>query len=423
MAYRLRVVDVELDELLPGLAAVAIEGAKGVGKTATAARRARTTFALDDPGQLEIVAADARIVDATSRPVLLDEWQRHPPLWDIVRRRVDAGAPPGSYLLTGSAAPAEAPMHSGAGRIVSVRMRPMALAERGLAPSTVSVAALLSGDKPDISGTSGLTLADYVAEILASGFPGIRSLPDRARRAHLDGYLDRVIQQDFAEQGSTLRRPQALRAWLAAYAAATAGTASYATLARAATPGEGNPPAKTTTTSYRDVLAKLYVIDPVPGWMPGRNHLSKAAQAPKHHLADPALAARLLGVDAGALLRGEDAHPVIPRDGTLLGALFESLVTLSVRTYAQAAEARTLHLRTRDGLHEADLVLERADQRIVALEVKLASVPTAASVKHLTWLRDRLGSDLLDAAVITTGERAYRRQDGIAVIPAALLGP
>jgi predicted AAA+ superfamily ATPase len=423
MAYHLRVLDAQLDELLPGLAAIAIEGPKGVGKTATAERRANATFALDNPAQLEVVAADPTVIDGAGHPVLLDEWQRHPPVWDYVRRRVDAGAPPNSYLLTGSAVPAEAPVHSGAGRIVSMRMRPLSLAERGLVTPTVSLTALLTGVRPTIGGHSDITLADYVDEILSSGFPGIRPLPARARRAQLDGYLARISEREFPEQGLSIRRADTLRAWLIAYAAATSTTASYATLGRLATPGDSGPPAKTTTIAYRNVLTQLYLLDPVPGWLPGRNHFGKAAAAPKHHLADPALAARLLGVDAGALLRGASAGSPIPRDGALLGALFESLVTLSVRTYAQSAEVTTRHLRLRDGTHEADLILERADQRVVALEVKLGASPTNESIKHLRWLQDTLGEDLLDAAIINTGEHAYRRQDGIAVIPAALLGP
>lgn len=287
----------------------------------------------------------------------------------------------------------------------------------------MSLAGLLTGTRPAVGGRSTLTLPDYVHEILASGFPGIRNLPDRARRAQLDGYLHRIIERDFPEQGNPVRRPHTLRTWLTAYAAATSGTASYATLARATASDHGSTPAKTTTIAYRDVLAQLYLVDPVPGWVPGRNHVSKASQAAKHHLADPALAARLLGVDAGALLTGQSAGPAVPRDGTLLGALFESLITLSVRTYAQAVQAQTRHLRTRDGVHEADLIVERADQKVLALEVKLSATPSVDSIKHLTWLRDKLGEDLLDAAVITTGEHAYRREDGIAVIPAVLLGP
>ncbi|MGH3421852.1 MAG: ATP-binding protein, partial [Streptosporangiaceae bacterium] len=300
MAYLRRVLDGELDELLPALTALAIEGAKGVGKTATAQRRVRSTFALDDPEQLEIVTADAGVLDSGSYPVLLDEWQRHPPLWDYVRRQVDTKRPGATYLLTGSAAPAQAPVHSGAGRIVSVRMRPLSLAERGLLAPSVSLAEMLTGRPPTIAGTSALTLADYVEQILASGFPGIRTLPERARRAQLDSYLDRIAEREFPEQGQGVRRPDTLRDWMSAYAAGTASTASYNTLARAASPGGSGPAAKTTTIAYRQVLTRLYLLDPVPGWVPGRNHFTKAAQAPKHHLVDPALAARLLGIDAGA---------------------------------------------------------------------------------------------------------------------------
>ncbi len=423
MDYLPRVVDRELDELLAGLPALAIEGVKGVGKTATATRRAKTVIALDDPSQLEVIAADPTRLDAVAKPVLVDEWQRHPPVWDLVRRRVDAGAAPGSFVLTGSASPADAAIHSGAGRIVSIRMRPLALAERGLDRPSVSLRSMLSGSRREIGGSAQLTLTDYVDEIIASGFPGIRPMTGRARRTQLDGYLDRLVERDFPEQGLRVRRPQTLRAWLTAYAAATASTTSYNALLAAATPEESEKPAKTTTIGYRDVLEQLYVLDPVPGWAPGRRHLGKVGLAPKHHLADPALAARLLGIDAAALLRGESTGPPIPRDGSLLGALFESLVTLSVRTYAQAAEAQTRHLRTHSGTREVDLILERGDQRIVALEVKLSATVDDNDVRHLLWLREQLGDDLLDAAVITTGRDAYRREDGIAVVPAALLGP
>jgi len=143
---------------------------------------------------------------------------------------------------------------------------------------------------------------------------------------------------------------------------------------------------------------------------------------PKHQLADPALAASLLGVGAGALLSAEPVGPPSLRDGPLLGALFESLVTLSVRVYAQAARARVSHLRTRNGDHEVDLIVERRDGRILAIETKLAAVPDDRDLRHLHWLAQQIGSDLLDAVVITTGPYAYRRPDGIAVVPVALLG-
>ena len=422
-AYHSRVVDTELDELLEGLAAVAIEGAKAVGKTVTAGRRAATIYELDRDPVRELAAADLRRVLSSTPPVLLDEWQRLPAVWDAVRRAVDDDPSPGRFLLTGSASPASPQTHSGAGRIIRLRMRPLSLAERGVATPTVSLAGLLEGNRSAITGRSDVGLERYVEEILASGFPGIRPLGARARRAQLDGYLARIVDREFPEMGRPVRNPGALHRWMAAYAAATATTASYDAIRDAATSGEGDKPAKTTTQPYRDILEHLWVLDPVPAWAPTRNYLHQLGAAPKHHLADPALAARLLGLDAAALLEDRPVRPALPRDGTFLGALFEALVTLDVRVYAQAAEARVHHLRTHRGTHEVDLIVVRGDQRIVALEVKLSAVVDDHDVRHLRWLANELGDDLLDAAVITTGEFAYRLPDDIAVIPAALLGP
>jgi predicted AAA+ superfamily ATPase len=421
--YQVRVLDRELDELLHLLPAISLEGPKGVGKTATASRRAGTVLAMDDPAQRELLRADPQRLERARPPVLVDEWQREPLVWDAVRRSVDRDATGGRFLLTGSAAPTATPTHSGAGRIVQLRMRPMSLAERAVATPTVSLAELLSGVRRPLGGSSDFTLVDYANEIVRSGFPGVRVLAARALRAQLDGYLARIVERDFPEQGHLVRRPGTLRAWLAAYASATATTASYNAILDAATPGEADKPAKTTTIAYRDVLTQLWLLDPVTGWSPSRNTMSRLASAPKHHLADPALAARLLGADAASLLDDSVAGPVVARPGPLLGALFESLVTLSVRVYAQAAEAAVHHLRTRDGDHEVDLIVQRADHRVLALEVKLSPTVDERDTTHLRWLRERLGDDLLDAAVITTGAHAYRREDGIAVVPAALLGP
>jgi uncharacterized protein len=419
-SYQRRIVDDELDEFLAGLPAVAIEGPRAVGKTATAMQRVRTAYRLDDEAQRVIAQADLTRLTEGDRPILIDEWQRLPESFDRVRRAVDAGAPPGSFLLTGSASPKDPPTHSGAGRIVRVRLRPMTLAERGVDTPTVSLRRLLSGDRAPISGRTSVTLERYVEEILRSGFPGFQSLAGRLLRAQLDGYLAGIVDRDFEEAGQTVRRPQVLRRWMSAYAAATSSVASYEKIRDAAAGETGATPAKTTVQAYRDVLERLFILDSVPAWLPTTNRFAQLASPPKHHLADPALAARLLRADAAALLAGQSAGPF--REGTLLGALFESLVTQSVRTYAQAAEAQVSHLRTSRGDHEVDLIVER-DGGVLAIEVKFAQVPNDRDTRHLRWLEAQLGSRLLDSAVITTGPAAYRRSDGIAVIPAALLGP
>lgn len=421
--YLQRVVDEELEELTGSLPAVAIVGAKGVGKTATASRRAASVHALDDPAQRSVARADpARLLDSAS-PILIDEWQYVPECWDLVRRAVDAGADPGRFLLTGSASPAEGETHSGAGRIVSTRMRPLALSERGIERPSVSLCELLAGERPPVEGHTDLRIDDYVREILRSGFPGMRHLSGRPLRAQLDGYLDRIVDRDFPELGHLIRNPAALRRWMTAYAAASSTTASFETIRDAATGGQGEKPAKTTTQPYRDVLERLWILDPVAAWMPTRNRIRRLSSPPKHQLADPALAARLLGLDAEALLSGGEVGPPIPRDGTLLGALFESLCTMSLRVYAQAAEARVFHLRTSGGEHEVDLIIEREDGRVLAVEFKLARDIRGDDLGHLNWLARQLGESLIDALVVNTGEEAYRRPDGIAVVPASLVGP
>ncbi len=367
------------------------------------------------------MSAEPERLVAGASPILIDEWQRMPYSWDLVRRAVDHDRSAGRFLLTGSASPVEAPTHSGAGRIITVRMRPLSLAERGLAETTVSLADLISGRRPPLQGASNVRLGEYADEIVRSGFPATRRLSSRLVRAELDGYIERIVEHEFNELGREVRDRRSLRSWMTAFAAATSTSASYATIRDAATAGESDKPAKSTAIAYRRILAQLWMIEEVPAWLPTNNRLTRLAASPVHQMADPALAARLLGIDRDALVDGADAGPAMPRDGTLLGALFESLVTQSVRVYAQANEARVSHLRTRAGEREIDLIVERADGRVVALEVKLSALVNDNDVKHLHWLADRIGPNLIDAAVITTGQEAYRRADGIGVIPAALL--
>jgi uncharacterized protein len=421
--YLSRVLEAELDELIASLPALAIEGAKGVGKTATASRRARTIHALDDPEQLELATAEPKRLLSTEAPILIDEWQRLPQIWDLVRRAVDEGADAGSFLLTGSASPDGTGTHSGAARIPMIRMRPLALAERLESDGSVSLARLLEGGRPPLDGETSVSLDDYADEILASGLPGLRRYSGKALRAQLDGYLERIVDRDLPELGQRVRNPSSLRRWMRAYAAASSTTTSFEKIRQAAAGKGGEQITRKGAGPYRDALERLWILDPVPGWSPSRSHLKRLGTAEKHQLCDPALAARLVGATKATLLRGEPVGPLIPRDGPFLGALFESLVTLSVRVYAQGAEAEVKHLRLHSGEREVDLIVERDDGRVVAIEVKLAAVPRDDDLRHLHWLSETIGDDLLDAIVITTGTAAYRRKDGIGVVPLALLGP
>ena len=419
--YSRRIIDDELDVLFGQIAALAIDGPKGVGKTTTAEQRVNAIVRLDSRAVRESINAEPEQILRRPRPLLIDEWQFVPEVWDAVRRAVDADSAGGQFLLAGSATPAPgATAHSGAGRIGRLRMRPMTLSERGVAEPTVSLGQLLSGSRARLAGSCDLRLGDYVEEIVASGFPAMRGLSGRAQRFQLDSYLRNAVDRDVPEQGLAVRKPEAMLGWLRAYAAATATSASYSQILDAATPGQADKPARSTSIAYRDVLTSLWLLDPVPAWTAGGSTLTRLGQSPKHHLADPALAARLLALTSDALLDGEGT-PLGPQMGTMLGHLFESLVTLCVRVPAQANEATVGHLRTRNGDHEIDLVVIRDDGRVVAIEVKLASTVADQDTKHLHWLADRLGDRLLDAIVINTGPNAYRRSDGIGVVPLGLL--
>lgn len=296
----------------------------------------------------------------------------------------------------------------------------MSIFERGLSDPTVSLRALLAGEHPPVEGQAEVVLPDYAEEIVRSGFPGIRDLPPRTRRAQLSGYLSRIVERELPDNGMAVRQPAALRAWLAAYGAATSTDAAYSVILDSATPGESDKPARQTVAQYREHLQRLFVLDPVSPWIPSFTPLKRLTKTPKHHLVDPALAATMAGVDVDALLGGATAPGPA---GTWLGALFESLVAQSIRVYAEAAEATVGHLRTQNGDHEIDLIVEGPGLKVMAIEVKLAATVADRDVRHLNWLKGQIGDRLVDRIVVNTGQFAYRRPDGVAVLPLALMGP
>ena len=421
MGYLARLVDQELDAFMPYVAAVTLDGPKGVGKTSTASRRVVDEVRLDLEQHWRMARADPELVTRLPKPLLIDEWQRVPAVWDVVRRAVDDGADPGSFLLAGSASPClEAPIHSGAGRILSLRIRPMALCERDLVEPSVSMAALLRGGA-EVSGTSPMGVSDYLEEILASGFPGLHGLPPRVRTAQLRSYTTRIFERELPdERGVSIRRPASLMGWFSAYASAVGTTATWETIRTAATPGDADPPTKATVSRYRDWLTSLWLLDPVPAWRPLGTSLRNLVQAPKHHLADPALAAVLLRATPEILAKGQGRW--LGSRGSLVGGLFENLAMLTVRGAAQVSGGDVFHLRTKRGEQEVDLIVEGEDGRIVAFEIKLNRAASDRDVRHLLWLKEKLGDQVADLVLLNTGEHAYRRPDGVAVVPLALLG-
>ena len=217
-------------------------------------------------------------------------------------------------------------------------------------------------------------------------------LPERARQFQLDSYVARIVERELPENGVTIRRPDTLTSWLRAYGAATATDASYSTILDAATAGQDDKPrTRQRLTPIASTCTRIFVLDPIPAWIPTFNPIKRLTRTPKHHLVDPALAARLVGVGKSGLLIGEGDR-VAASTGTWLGALFESLTAQSVRVYAGAVGASVGHLRTKDSSREIDLVVEGADRQVVAIEVKLAATVSDHDVRHLNWLHTQIGA-------------------------------
>jgi len=423
-----RFIETQIKDIFEEFPALAIDGLKAIGKTVSSKRIARTVYELDRTRDLEFIENDIERLSSDEKPVLIDEWKNVPSTWDYVRRAVDDGAPAGSYLLTGSTSDSDVNVHSGAGRILRLRMFPLSLAERALVTPSVSLRTLLQSNTPfstHIQGESGLTFSDYIHEIISSGLPEIRQYSDARRPKMFKSYIDNMLSHEFKQQGVTIRQPTTLRRWLTSYAAATATDASYSEILDAGTAGISDKPAYKTTISYREALTNLWMLDEIPPWIEGENYFSRLKQTPKHYLADPAISAHLLGLNT-SILSGRDKvtnkiQTVFDKKyGSITGRLFESLMQLSLRVYAEANDAQLYFLRTYDGSHEIDFILQQ-DDKVIAIEVKLSISITNEDVTHLQWLRSQMGERLTDALIITTGPLAYRRSDGIIVVPAGLL--
>ena len=420
--YIPRLLDPLLKEYLTYVPAFVIDGIKATGKTSSAERFASTTYRLDVAGTRELLGASPEVYLNAEAPVLLDEWQRMPEIWDSVRRAVDADNRPGRFVLTGSAFKKGAAIHSGAGRIIRVRMRPLSLAERLPGERWISLGGLLSERAKSVEGSTAVGIQTYLSEIMRSGFPGLRRLNEKGAALYIDSYLENLVNKEYDDQGFVVRKPQVLRNWLRAYAAATGSTAAYQAILDAATPDEKDKPAKKTTLAYRDILDNLWITDRVEPWLPLNSLFKYLGKSAKHYLADPALAARLLGITTDGLMDDGQTLTLGPQQKSIAGRLFESLVALSLHTYAQVSGAQLSHFRTNNGDHEVDFIVEKG-RHLLAIEVKLGALASSKQVIHLNWFEKTFTGYEVTKILVTTGDTAYTRQDGTHVIPAALLGP
>jgi hypothetical protein len=414
--YLPRVLDSQLTADLQALGAVVIEGPRASGKTRTAQEHAASVVRLDDdPQMLTAARIDPHLVLEGPTPRLIDEWHLVPGVWNAVRRAVDDRGGVGHFILTGSASPVpDDQRHSGAGRMVVTRMRTMSSQESGTSTGRVSLAALFGGEPA--RGSSERRVPDYVEDVVRGGWPElVDASPDRARR-FLDGYLDLVVERDVPAFGGR-RDPIRLRRFLRAYAELTAHPVSLRSVVARAVGADTQDQATLTwhtADTYLDIAQRLMIIEDVPMWSTRLRSRATLTELPKRHLCDPALAVALMSTDATGLLQ----------DLKTFGFLFESMVTRDLRVYAQASDAAVFHYRERSGHLEVDLVVERRDGAWIGVEVKLSPDAVDGAAAALRKLADsRVDRPPAALIVVTAGPYAYRREDGVDVVPLGTLGP
>ena len=416
MPYLPRIVDSELTELLEAAGAVLVEGPRASGKTVTALRAAASAVLLDvDENARRMLGADPAAVLAGDTPRLIDEWQVEPVIWNHVRRAVDDRGASGQFILTGSAVPADdLTRHTGAGRFIRLRMRPLSLYESGHASGEISLRRLLDGEAQQAPQTK-LSIAEVAELVCIGGWPGHvgRPLPGvlRANR----GYLDDIRRTDVSRVGGRMRDPVKVGRLLRSLARNVATPAALTKLT-AEVGDEGGALKAETVAEYLDALERLMVVEPQPAWSPHLRSRATLRRTPVRHFVDPSLAAAALRASPGRLTA----------DLEFLGLLFESLVVRDLRVHAQAADAQVFHYREKDGL-EVDAVVEAADGRWAAFEIKLGERWVEDGASNLRRLAGRMehsdhGPPAALAVVVPTGYGSVRPGD-VGVVPIRALGP
>jgi len=410
--YKARLVDVYLDELLTQLPALLVIGPRAAGKTTTIGRRAKTIIRLDREAEAAAFAADPdAALLGLPEPVLLDEWQNVTGVLGAIRRAVEADPRPNRFFVTGSVrAELENEVWPGTGRLVRLSLYPMTIREQlgSIAGATV-FDRIATGDALTVPSDPP-NLRDYLAVALRSGFPtAALQLTGRARQAWLASYIDDLLTHDVEqlEEPATKRRDaQRLRRYFEAYALNSAGVTDHKTIFDAAHVN------KATAAAYEELLTDLLVVEQVPAWM--SNRLKRLVHQPKRYVIDPALIATALRMDEDGVIR----------DGNLLGRILDTFVVAQLRAEAavSATRPRLYHLRTEQGRHEVDLVVELAGERLIGIEVKAGAAPSARNEgKHLLWLRDQSGDRFVAGVVFHTGPRLYELDENIIAAPISVL--
>ena len=414
MNYYKRIADKLLAERLQSSGAVLIEGTKGCGKTETAKQQSASVVRFDADEQVKIkMEIDPKTVLTGTTPCLLDEWQEYPQIWNYVRREVDERKRKGQFILTGSATPDDkAKRHSGAGRFSVIKMRPMSLYEKGWSTGEVSLTALMKGEAPN-SETVSFDLGEFAEKITLGGWPGLIGESATEGFRFVSDYMTLIAEVDISKVSDKRRDPYKVTRLLQSLARNISTEVSLTALSKD-TGGSDNELDDETIADYLSALERLMAVDNLPAWNTHIRSSDMLRKSPKRHFADPSMAVGALGLSVDKLTA----------DLNYFGLLFESLTIRDLRIYADANGGKAFHYRDSRGL-EIDAVVEYADGTWGAFEIKLGIGAADAAADNLLKFAAKIDTDKTKApaalTVITGNGFAYRRPDGINVVPISTL--
>ena len=399
------------------MGAVLIEGAKWCGKTSTARQMAGSILMLQDPDQQEKykIATQTKpsLLLRGDTPRLLDEWQMYPVLWDAVRFAVDQRGEVGQFILTGSSVPTDgATMHTGTGRITRMLMRPMSLYESGDSTGEISLKNLFVG-KHDIEGFSKLSIEKIAYLTCRGGWPGAIQLDEKAALHVATAYLEAIVNADIQRVDGIEKNPDRVRLLLRSLARNICTLATAKTIIDDVAANEVSMTEKT-YTSYMNALKRIFVVENSPAWQPSLRSKTAIRSSEKRNFVDPSIGIAALQASPDNLLD----------DFETFGFFFESLCTRDIRVYTQALGGEVHHYRDRSGL-EADMIIRLHNGQWAAIEVKMGSKQIDEAAENLIALRERIDTSRVGEPaflmVLTGGEYAYRRKDGVLNIPIGCL--
>ena len=425
--YKNRIADSILQRKLQSSGAVLIEGPKWCGKTTTAEQQAGSINYISDPANINrnLILADMNInalLEGT-RPLLLDEWQEIPQLWDAVRHSVDRSNETGQFILTGSAVPLSEDEqkkihHTGTGRITPLKMRPMSLFESGESNGQISLKHIFDNAPKTIFGECKLTLDDIAYLICRGGWPFSIGLKKENSLDTAYSYYEAVTGIDITRVDGTRRNPSRAKRLMRSLARHQGSQVSISGIKADMSSNDTDSLDEDTVSSYIEALKKLFVIEDMESWNPNLRSKAAIRTSDTRYFTDPSIAVAALG--AGP----ED----LTEDLNTMGLYFESLAVRDLRTYADALSGNVYHYRDSNGL-ECDSVIHLRNGKYALVEIKLGGEKLveegAASLKRLADNLDttRMAAPSFLMVLVAVGSMAYKRADGVYVVPIGCLKP